>query len=119
MTTLLDERELGTFIDTHYKAAGDRLFRMERLPRYDVPHQFAELERWLAGEVEPNWETKQPWLDTLAAEQRRGLVSQRVRVFGAQLSADELRACHWDTRSTVATRTSVCSTKANTTSHPA
>jgi hypothetical protein len=95
MTALLDERELGEFIDAHYKAAGDRLFRMERLPRYDVPHQTAELQRWLAGETEPNWETKQPWLDTLADERRRGLVSQRVRVFGAQLSSDELRSCHW------------------------
>lgn len=60
MTILLDERELGEFIDAHYKAAGDHLFRMERLPRYDVPHQTAELQRWLAGETEPNWETKQP-----------------------------------------------------------
>jgi hypothetical protein len=95
MTVLLQERELGEFINAHYRVSGDRLFRMERLPRYDVPHQTAELQRWLAGEVEPNWETKQPWLDTLADEQRRGLVSQRVRVFGAHLSADELRACHW------------------------
>jgi hypothetical protein len=57
---LLDVSELGELIDAHYKEAGDRLFRMEQLPRHNVPHQTAELERWLAGEVEPNWETKQP-----------------------------------------------------------
>jgi hypothetical protein len=93
--TLLDERGLGDFIDAHYRSAGDRLFRMERLPLYDVPHQASELERWRAGATEPNWKAKQPWLDRLAEEQRRGMISQRVRRFGHVLSDDELRACHW------------------------
>lgn len=93
--TALDETALGAFIDTHYAAPGDQLFRMERLPTYGVPHQSAELERWRRGATEPDWSRKQPWLDRLADEARRGLVSQRVRVFGAELSDDELRACHW------------------------
>jgi hypothetical protein len=84
-----------------------------------VPHQSAELERWLAGEVEPNWETKQPWLDTLADEQRRGLVSQRVRVFGEQLSADELRACHRGYALNGRYEDTACSTAASTTFHRA
>src|SRR5947208_7318870 len=78
MTALFDERQLGEFIDAHYKASGDHLFRMEQLPRYDVPHQTAELERWLAGAVEPNWETKQPWLDSLASTRRRSTATMPV-----------------------------------------
>lgn len=93
--TTLDEAALGAFIDAHYAAPGDHLFRMERLPRYAVPHQSAELERWRAGATEPDWSRKRPWLDRLANEARRGLVSRRVRVFGADLSDDEIMSCHW------------------------
>lgn len=93
--TVLDEQALGAFIDSHYRHAGDRLFRMERLPLYDVPHQAAELARWRAGHTEPDWESKQGWLDSLADESRRGLISQRVRRFGRELTDDELMSCHW------------------------
>jgi len=92
---MLDEDALGEFIDAHFRESGDRLFRMERLPLYHVPAQAAELERWRAGATEPNWEQKQGWLDTLAEEQRRGLISQRVRRFGRKLTEDELMSCHW------------------------
>lgn len=93
--TLLDETQLGEFIDARFAEPGDQLFRMERLPLYAVPHQSSDLERWLAGETEPNWTTKQPWLDRLADEHRRGLQSRRVRRFGATLTDDEICACHW------------------------
>lgn len=93
--TLLDEKALGELINSYYHEKGHRLFRMERLSRYDVPNQTAELDRWRNGAIEPNWETKQPWLDVLADESKRGLISQRVRLFSARLSDDELRACHW------------------------
>lgn len=96
--TALDERALGEFIDAHYRRSGDHLFRMERLPLYDVPHQAAELARWRAGETEPDWNGKQSWLDTLADESHRGLVSQRVRRFGRELTDDELMSCHWGYR---------------------
>lgn len=39
---MLGEQELESFIGAHYHRAGDCLFRMERLPLYDVPHQGAE-----------------------------------------------------------------------------
>lgn len=91
----LDEADLGAFIDAHYTEPGDHLLRMEQLSRYDVPHQSAELERWRSGAAEPDWETKQPWLDTLADESRRGLISQRVRVLGHELTDDEIMSCHW------------------------
>jgi hypothetical protein len=92
--TILDENGLGDFIDAHYNAPGDRLFRMEQLPYYDVPHQAAELAAWRSG-GEPDWSVKQPWLNTLAEERRRGLISERVRVLSARLTDDELRACNW------------------------
>jgi hypothetical protein len=93
-TKLLDETGLGDFIDAHYREPGDQLFRMEQLPHYDVPHQAAELEAWRSG-GEPDWATRQPWLDALAEEQSNGLISQRVRVFSEELTEDERRAIAW------------------------
>jgi hypothetical protein len=92
---MLDEQGLGDFIGAHYRAEGDRLFRMELLPLYNVPHQAAELERWRAGATEPDWKTKQPWLDVLADEHERGLISRRVRRLSRVLTDDELMACHF------------------------
>jgi hypothetical protein len=92
--TFLDEEGLGEFIDSHYRAAGDQLFRMEQLPHYDVPQQAAELAAWRAG-GEPDWAQRQPWLDVLANEHRQGLISRRVRVLSAELTDDEQRACNW------------------------
>ena len=92
--TLLDEEGLGVFIDTHYRVAGDRLFRMERLPLYAVAQQSAELQAWRDG-VEPDMDAKQSWLAVLADEVERGLLTQRVRVLSDHLTDDEQRACHW------------------------
>jgi len=67
---------------------------MEQLPFYDVPHQAPELEAWRAG-GEPDWTTRQPWLDALAEEKRNGLISERVRILSPELTDDERRACSW------------------------
>lgn len=91
---LLDEQGLGEYIEARYNTPGDQLFRMERLPWYDTPAQNADRDAFLAGTA-PDWARKQGWLDVLAEDARRGLVSRRVRVFSAQLSADELSACHF------------------------
>lgn len=91
---MLDEHGLGEFIDSHYRHTGDQLFRMERLPHYDVPSQNADREAFLRG-VAPDWERKQAWLDELADNARQGMVSRRVRIFSAQLSDDELMSCHY------------------------
>lgn len=90
---MLGERDLGAFIDAHYRSAGDRLFRMERLPHYDVPSQNADREAFLRG-VAPDWKRKQAWLDELAVNMQRDMVSRRVRVLSALLTDDELMSCH-------------------------
>lgn len=92
--SLLDEKGLGAFIDAHYRGRGDRLFRMERLSRYAVAQQSAELQAWRDG-TEPDMATKQPWLDVLAGEVARGMRTRRVRILSAELTDDEQRACHW------------------------
>jgi len=91
---MLDEHGLGEFLHAHYSRPGDQLFRMERLPLYDVPSQNADRDAFLRG-VAPDWARKQAWLDELAENARRGMVSRRVRVFSAQLSDDELMSCHY------------------------
>lgn len=91
---MLDEQGLGAYIDDHYRAPGDRLFRMERLPLYDVPSQNADREAFLRG-VEPDWTRKQAWLDELAENRRRGMISRRVRILSDPLSDDEAMSCHY------------------------
>lgn len=94
MTRLLDEGGLGAFIDAHYCRRGDVLFRMERLPHYAVAQQAAELQAWRAG-GEPDMDAKQRWLDVLADEVHRGMLTRRLRILSADLTDDEQRACHW------------------------
>lgn len=91
---MLDAQGLGDFIDAQYCADGDRLFRMEQLPVYNVPHQSADLDAWLSG-AEPNWAAKREWWDVLAADHARGQRQSRVRVFSEHLTDDELMSCHW------------------------
>lgn len=92
--SLLDEKGLGAFIDAHYRGRGDRLFRMERLPQYAVAQQSAELQAWRDG-GELDMAAKQPWLDVLASEVARGMLTRRVRILSACLTDDERHACHW------------------------
>lgn len=88
---MLTEQQLGEHIDAHYQQRGDRLFRMERLPWYDVPSQNADRAAWQAGR--PNTTAVEGWARVLADDARRGLVSQRVRVLSADLTDDEAMSC--------------------------
>ena len=68
---LLDATQLSQVLATTHRD----LFRMETLPSYDVPINGNDFERWLAGEPEPTWETKQPALHDaalLSTEHRNG-----------------------------------------------
>ena len=91
---MLDEQGLGSAIGWHYRTSGDQLFRMERLPHYDVPTQNAFRQAFVTGSV-PDWAPKRAWLDRLSEHARQGLVSRRVRVFSADLTDDELMSCHF------------------------
>jgi hypothetical protein len=89
---MLNEQGLEEFVFSRYDQRGDQLFRMERLPHYDVPGQNEDRERWLAGRFDPT--PLQQWAEELSDHRRRGLVSRRVRVFSAVLTDDEAMSCH-------------------------
>ncbi len=89
---MLGEQALEEFIFTRYARRGDQLFRMERLPLYDVPSQNADREGWLAGRFDTT--PLEQWGEVLADDHRRGLVSRRARVLSAVLTDDEAMSCH-------------------------
>jgi len=71
------------------------LFRWEALPCYEVATDGSDFGRWLAGEPEPNWARKQPWLDYLRAEAMTGRRRRRVRLIHDPPTDYELFACEW------------------------
>lgn len=89
--TLLNAAELGAHLERYRQ----RLFRMETLPAYAVSADGDDYHRWAAGEREPTWERKQPWLDTLHADRAAGKVRRRVRILSNQLTDYERYACEW------------------------
>ena len=92
---MMNVEQLVAFLDARYRAPGDRLFRLEALPQYLVDSDGEDFRRWLAGAAEPTWSRKQPWLDVLADDRRRGLLSSRVRILSEQLTDYERYACEW------------------------
>ncbi|WP_037068949.1 DUF6879 family protein [Pseudonocardia acaciae] len=91
----MDADELGGFIDQRFRLPGDRLFRMEVLPAYEVDSDGDDYRRWLDGATEPTWSRKQPWLDSLRRERDNGQVSTRVRVLSDELTTYERYACEF------------------------
>lgn len=89
--TMLDAAELGA----HLERYRHRLFRMETLSAYAVSADGDDYHRWVAGEREPTWERKQPWLDTLRADRAVGKVRYRLRILSAELTDYERYACEW------------------------
>lgn len=89
---MMNEAELGAYIDAHFTRT---LFRLETLDRYEVASDGGDFARWLEGAAEPTWERKQPWLDQLRREAREGKYSYRVHVVSSPLN-DYLRyECEW------------------------
>ncbi|PZS37492.1 MAG: hypothetical protein DLM62_18930 [Pseudonocardiales bacterium] len=94
----MDAPALGRFINEHYNQQGDRLFRMEVLPEYDVTSDDADFRHWLEGATEPTWSRKQPWLDTLRRERENGQISKRVRILSGSVTDYERYACDFGYR---------------------
>jgi hypothetical protein len=80
---VLDERQLGEYIDSRFTTT---LFRLEVLDRYDVGTDGGDLARYLAGEPGPDMRRKGPWMDTIRAEVARGLHTYRVHVVRGPLT---------------------------------
>jgi hypothetical protein len=89
---MLDEQVLEDFIFTRYSKRGDQLFRMERLPHYDVPSQNADRASWLAGHFDTR--PLEEWAEVLADDRRRGLISRRARILSEGLTDDEAMSCN-------------------------
>ncbi len=94
----MNAEALGRFIDARYHRPGDRLFRLEVLPEYDVTSDDDDFRRWLDGASEPTWSRKQPWLDTLRRERENGQTSRRVRLLSEQVTDYERYACDFGYR---------------------
>jgi hypothetical protein len=88
---MLNEQELGEFIDAHFTST---LFRLETLDRYDVSSEINDYRRYMAGQPGPL--DKQAWMDVIRGEVARGLHTYRVHVLRSPLS-DYLRyECEWN-----------------------
>ncbi|MBC3189486.1 hypothetical protein H7X46_00180 [Pseudonocardia sp. C8] len=93
---MIDEKQLEAAIDRHFQRAGDQLFRMECLPRYMASAgEESDFQRFLAGADGPDMERKEQWLAILRAEEQRGLVSYRVRVFSEAMTEYERYEAEW------------------------
>jgi hypothetical protein len=80
---VLDEQQLGDYIDHHFTST---LFRLETLDRYDVSSDGDDLARYLAGEPGPDMARKGPWMDHIRSEVARGLLTYRVHVVRGPLT---------------------------------
>ncbi|NKE57872.1 hypothetical protein FXN61_13935 [Lentzea sp. PSKA42] len=90
---MLDENELGAYIDQHFTST---LFRMETLDLYDVSSNGDDFRRYLDGEPGPDMSRKGKWLDHIRNEVVRGLHTYRVHVVHGPLT-DYLRyEFEWD-----------------------
>lgn len=100
---MLSATALGELVEERFTAAA---FRLETLPAYEVASdrkrsgdgaELSDFDRYLAGEAEPTWERKRPWLETLAREREHLRYRYRVRILGGPtgLSDYERYSCEW------------------------
>lgn len=91
---MLDEKELGDYIDTHFARAG-RLFRQEARDRYDVSSNGRDFDRYVAGEPGPDMARKGPWMDHIRGEVARGLITCRVHIVRGKLTLHQRFEFEW------------------------
>ena len=89
---LMDMDTLVDFMDAHLHRRGDSVFRMERLPAYDVGEPLYDL--WRQG-ADLDLSLKAGWLDELRDHAQQGIAHQRVRVLPAELTDYQRYACEW------------------------
>lgn len=70
-------------------------FRLENLDRYDVETEGADVDRYLAGEEEPQAAARQPWLEQLRADTAAGKKWSRVHVLRSPLNGYLRYECEW------------------------
>ncbi|WP_042283218.1 DUF6879 family protein [Nocardiopsis alba] len=89
---MLTLKELVRFFDEKATASA---FRLETLAEYSVGSDGGDFARHKAGEPEPDWDRKNPWLAELRSEKESGFRRHRVRILRTPLN-DYLRfECEW------------------------
>lgn len=89
---MLNIPELQEYLQTH---SSKSQFRFDALEVYNVPTTGNDLERYLAGEPEPDMERKGPWLAQLREETARGLYNYKVWALPTPLIDRTRFACEW------------------------
>lgn len=89
---MLNIPELQEYLQTHTRKTQ---FRFDALEVYNVPTTGNDLERYLAGEPEPDMDRKGRWLDKLRDEQARGLYRYKVWAVPTPLIDRTRFACEW------------------------
>jgi hypothetical protein len=89
--TLLDVVQLREVLG----GARNDLLRWETLPAYEVASDGTDYRRYLDGAAEPNWQRKQPWLDTLRAWADGGRARRWVRVIHDPITLYERYSSEW------------------------
>jgi hypothetical protein len=85
---MLDEQQLGEFIDQRFSST---LFRLETLDNYDVAGEDDDFRRYLTGQAGPT----STWPDVIRDEVTRGLHTYRVHVLRSPLSEYLRYECEW------------------------
>lgn len=84
--------ELGALIDQHHQRD---LLRVQTRDEYNVGSDGEDYRRYLAGEAEPTWSRKGPWLDHLRSLIESGKTWRNVHVLQTPLSSYLRYACEW------------------------
>ncbi|MGC4959732.1 DUF6879 family protein [Actinomadura citrea] len=83
LDVVLDEQQLGAFIDGRFTS---ELFRLETLDHYEVGGDGDDLAAYIQGRPGPDMARKGPWLDVIRSEVERGLHTYRVHVVRSPLT---------------------------------
>lgn len=89
---MLDIPGLCSYLDERFTKT---LFRLDAIDVYNVPGTAESLDRFLAGEPEPDMTKKGPWLAQLRDQVTRGLYEHKVWALNTPLIDRTRLACEW------------------------